>query len=732
MPLELRKQRGEGLRDVCVGAPRHPANPQTLLRRLLIPLACLCLPASVLAAPVPVPGEAPVPVDRLRLGNTNVLPMTGTWRFKLDHGMSPAVKGELPADTAVPDFVAPDASDAATNGWTNILVPANWEIEGFSIPTYQERTRNQSTDIGLYRRLVDVPASFAGQTVLWHFDGAYDGAEVFVNGQRCGYHESGFTAFNIDVTKALKPGQRNLMAVRLYKNTSSASLDHGDFWCLGGIYRETYLVALPPLHVDDVTVVTDLDAQYKDATLKSTVRVIGTAGAHFVLTCDLYSLDGTKVATPAMSQAGDIGADGSATVALSAPVTAPKLWNAEKPNLYYVFYRLSDGNQTVERVQDRIGFRKVELKTGIVQVNGVPIKFTGTCRHEEFSPYGHALTEQCWQTDITLLKDCNINAIRTSHYNHAERFLELCDEAGFYILDEIPSCWVATEINNADRTWAYTFRSMETLNRDKNRACVVAWSCGNESGYGVNNQAEFDYAKAHDPTRLALISQANLDRNPRSDFEDYHIYPTPTLEGRQGLNTLLASPNRSKAPVILTEYGAGNDQQLNTTWNAIWSNDSLVGAFIWEWQAQGMYDKFPERWSVPSPGARNNPTNGYRASGGNGPVTADRQLTPMFYRLKAAHSPIHAAATDVAPADGKFVVPLQNRYSFTDLSELTCHWQALAGEKVLASGESHIAAKPRSSVDASFPATAGMDTLRLEFIHPDGRSVYATSLHIKS
>ena len=183
----------------------------------------------------------------------------------------------------------------------------------------------------------------------------------------CGYHESGFTAFDIDVTKALKPGQRNLMAVRLYKNTSSASLDHGDFWCLGGIYRETYLVALPPLHVDDVTVVTDLDAQYKDATLKSTVRVAGPAGAHFVLTGELYTLDGAKVAMPAMSQAGEIGADGSATVDLSAPVTAPKLWSAEKPNLYYVFYRLSDGNQTVERVQDRIGFRKVETQEGRVR-----------------------------------------------------------------------------------------------------------------------------------------------------------------------------------------------------------------------------------------------------------------------------------------------------------------------------------------------------------------------------
>ena len=194
-----------------------------MLRRLLIPLACLCLWASLFAAPVPVPGDAPVPVDRLRLGNTNVLAMTGTWRFSLEHGISPAVRGELPADTPVPDFATSDASDAS---WTNILVPANWEIEGFSLLTFQERPAT-SHDIGLYRRMVEIPASFAGKAVLWHFDGAYDGAEVFVNGQRCGYHESGFTAFNIDVTKALKPGQRNLFAVRLYKDTSSA------LWTMG-------------------------------------------------------------------------------------------------------------------------------------------------------------------------------------------------------------------------------------------------------------------------------------------------------------------------------------------------------------------------------------------------------------------------------------------------------------------------------------------------------------------
>jgi beta-galactosidase len=711
---------------------------------ILAGVACVAVSASVfgVAIPVPVAGDAPVAVDRLRPGNVAVLPMTGTWRFKLEQGMSPAVEGKLPAGAAIPEFALPETADL---DWKNIPVPANWEVEGFSMFTYQERTRNQSTDIGLYRRMVDVPASFAGQKVLWHFDGAYEGAEIFVNGKRCGYHESGFTAFDIDVTSALKPGQRNLMAVRLYKNASSASLDHGDFWCLGGIYRETYLVALPQMHVDDVTVVTDLDGQYRDATLKSTVRVAGPAGAHFVLTGELYALDGTKVATPVMSQTGDIGADGSATVALTAPVTAPKLWSAEKPNLYYVFYRLADGNQTVvERVQERIGFRKVELKGGVFMVNGVPVKMTGTCRHEEFSPYGHALTEECWKTDVNLIKACNINAIRLSHYNHAERFMELCDEVGFYVLDEIPSCWVATEIKDATRTWAYVFRSKETLARDKNRACVVAWSCGNESSYGINNQAEFDYAKANDSTRLAYISQANLGQNARTDFEDYHIYPTPTVEERPGVNggrgqnqgqalkTLAASPNRAKCPVILTEYGAGDSKTLLENWAYIWSTDAIVGGFIWEWQAQGMFDKFPERWSQPAPGARTNDAKtGYRASGGNGPVTADRKIQPLFYTLKEAHSPVHTIATEAAVAGGKIVVPVQNRYSFTDLGELTCHWQALAGEKVLANGESHIAAKPRTAADASFPATAGMDTLKLEFIHPDGRSVYAVSLHIK-
>ena len=190
-------------------------------------LSASVLAVTAFAAPVPVSGDAPVPVDRIRLGNPTILAMTGTWRFKLEQGISPAVNGELPADAAVPAFASPDASDA---DWKNIPVPANWEIEGFSPLTYQDRATNQanqSKDIGLYRRLADIPASFAGQRVLWHFDGSFDGTEVFVNGQRCGYHESGFTAFNIDVTKALKPGLAG------WSRRSGAKADRCLFSCFG-------------------------------------------------------------------------------------------------------------------------------------------------------------------------------------------------------------------------------------------------------------------------------------------------------------------------------------------------------------------------------------------------------------------------------------------------------------------------------------------------------------------
>ena len=677
--------------------------------------------------PVPVGGDKPVALDKLRVGNAAVLPMTGTWRFMLDRGgTSPSVNGALPpaALATVPDFALPATSDAT---WKDIPVPSNWEIEGFSRPTFQ----TPDNDIGLYRRQVDVPADFAGKKVLWHFDGSYDGTEVFVNGQRAGYHESGFTAFDIDVTKFLQPGKKNLFAVRVYKNTPTSVLDKGDFWCLGGIYRENYLVAAPPLHVEDITVVTDLDAQYKDATLRSTVVVNGPPNTHFSLAGNLLGLDGAPLATAAIGREGDLDASGTATVTLEVPVTAPKLWSAEKPNLYYLFVRLTGPDKAAENVQERFGFKKVENKNGVVLWNGVPIKCTGTCRHEEFSPYGHALTEEAWETDVKLLKGANINAIRTSHYNHAARFLELCDEAGFYVLDEVPFCWVSNELGNVSRQWAYIQRSKETLDRDKDRACVMAWSMGNEKGYGINAQAALDYMKAHDATHLALISQQGLNVKG-GDFEDSHY---PSLDK---LRQIAASPNRQKLPAIITEqphifcvkgvmdYDYGNQdfwgQGLNNNWDIIWKSDSMVGSFIWEWQDQGMADKFMgDRRGVDA-------ATGLRDNNYKGVVTATRQPKPEYYNVKMTYTPVVVDTKRIAPANGTISVPVQNRYSFTNLAELTCRWQALAAGKELARGDARVACDPRTSGVASFPATAGMDTLHVEFVHPDGRTIISANL----
>lgn len=630
-------------------------------------------------------------------------------------------------DAAMRDaFAGMGYSDAA---WDTIPVPANWEMQGFSRPTYD----NPDNAVGLYRRWVNVPANFGGKRVLWHFDGVFDGAEVFVNGRRVGYHESGYTAFDVDVTDALRPGQRNLLALRVSKKTTSVDLDTGDYWSLGGIYRENYLVALPPTHVQDITVVTDLDTQYRDATLKANVAIAGVPGTPVTLRGELWQKTpkgSIRVPGVTLNGSGSLGTDGTASVPLQAAVTAPRLWSAEKPNLYYLVLALGQGNQVAERVQQRFGFKKIEIAHGVLLWNGVPIKCTGTCRHEEWAAYGHALGEAQWRTDLALMKGCNINAVRTSHYNHAERFLELCDEMGLYVLDEVPGCW--DDVKDPKLLPAFIQRTRETLARDQNKPCVLAWSLGNESGYGPNNQAMFDYARAHDPTHPAFISQCGPWNSPQLSFADYH-YP-----GIDEVRRIATDNLRATTPAVFTEqphifyvqdgldydYGEKDlwGQVLASNWSVVWPTDGILGSFIWEWQDQGIADKFPDRSGVGPDGLRSNNHKGI--------VDGYRHPKPEYWNIKMVYSPVTTAVREVVPAGGACVVPIQNRYSFTDLAELTCRWQALAGDRPLASGTTHVACAPRSSADARFPARPGMDTLRLEFIHPDGRSVYAARLHV--
>ena len=624
-----------------------------------------------------------------------------------------------PAATAA--FASPAFDDHA---WHDIVVPGNWEMSGYSDPTYD----HADDAAGLYRRRVDVPAAFAGQRVLWHFDAVMDGAEVFVNGTRVGYHEGGFTGWDLDVTDAVRPGQRNLFALRVCKTTPSVSLDSGDFWNLGGISRDTYLKAVPVTHVDDVTVTTALSADHVDATLGTTVVVRGTPGQAVGVTATLYRFDGSKVDdVPPLAATATVGGDRTVELHLTAPVKGPKLWSAEHPDLYYLVYALTADGKPVEAVQQRFGFRQVEVVDNVLLWNGVPIKCTGTCRHEEWSALGHALDEHAWQTDVTLMKAANINAVRTSHYDAAPRFLELCDERGLYVLDEIPACFCNPK--DLSLKAAFVQHAAETLGRDKNRPCVLAWSCGNESGWGPDFAAMVDYVAAHDPTRPRFVSEQAKKVDPKLSFNDYH-YPDPRTVSRiaksaDGPSVITEGPHTFYGPERVYDPATGDlwGEALAEQWAKIWPSRTLFGAFIWEWQDQGLLDPYVDPSKKDAAGLTHDNHKGV--------VDGFRNPKPELYQVKEVYSPVAIAARTVRPDGGQCHVSVQNRYAFTDLAELTCHWRAMAGDRELSAGDSHVKGPPGTTADATFPAPAGMDALALAFVHPDGRTVHIARLTVE-
>jgi beta-galactosidase len=613
--------------------------------------------------------------------------------------------------------------------WDSIPVPSNWEMLGYSTPTYND----VDDTVGQYRRWVSIPASWAGKKVYWRFDGALDGAEIYVNGQRAGYHESGYTAFDVDISNLIRPGQKNLLAARVSKTVPSDDAETGDFQCMGGIFRETALIATPPTHVSDITVQTPLSPNYKDATLNATINIQAPAGATVAVHGNLVSTAGAPAGEP-VSGASIANTDGVATVTLRIPVKSPALWSAEKPNLYYLVMQLSSDGHQVERVEQRFGFKQIDIKHNAVLWNGVPIKCTGMCRHDFWTDKGFALSDVEWNKDLTMMKAANINAVRTSHYNHAERFLELCEERGMYILDEVPFCWIGDSVNNPKYTQYLVQRAADTVARDKNRPCVLAWSIGNENPNGMNEQVVFDYVKAKDPTRPAFVSCMTTNQIMGQEWNDEH-YPSPETVQREA-KTADQTFNYTENPhtfyekgLLELDPGAGDfwSEALIKVWNIVWDAPNILGSFIWEWQSQGVADRSPDR----TIGFDDWGTGHLRQENNKGIVDGYRQPKPEYWIVKQVYSPVRVNVRTVSASGGTFTVPVTNRYSFTDLSELTTRWTALNGSNVLQTGVEHIVCRPLHSVDAAFPAPAGTTTLRLEFDHADGSSVVAYNLGVQ-
>jgi beta-galactosidase/beta-glucuronidase len=650
-------------------------------------------------------------------------------RYRNDQGKETTwtpPKVDLTASAKADEFTHVDYDD---KHWNNLTVPSNWEMAGYSLPTYN----SVDDTVGLYRRWVTVPASWTGRRIYWRFDGAMDGAEIFVNGHKAGYHESGYTAFDVDLTGLIQPGKRNLFAVRLCKTTPTSECETGDYQTLGGIYRDTELIAVPQTHVADITVRTPLTHNYRDANLDASVVVDGEPGSTVGVAGILLDSNGRPTGVTANGQARTAD-DGTATIVLSTPVKAPRLWSAEKPNLYYLVLHLTQNGRPVENVEQRFGFRQVEIKGNVVLWNGRPIKCTGICRHDFWADKGFALTDKEWKTDLRLMKAANIDAIRTSHYNHAARFLELCEEQGMYILDEVPFCWVGDKVQDTSFAPGLLLRARDTVERDKNRPCVLAWSLGNENPVGMDTQQVFDLVKHLDPTRPAFASGAGPSTVAGQDLRDDH-YPSPETVQR------FISVDAKRSPIVITEHPhtlytkASQDYDpgvsdlwsecLIKTWNVLWHEPHILGSFIWEWQNQGIADKNPDTRTDFWYGLDH-----LRQENNKGIVSAYRVPKPEWWVVKNIYSPIGVAARTVEPSGDSCTVDVENRYSFTNLDELTCRWTALRGDTVLKSGDARISCAPSKSVEARFPAPAGMTALRLEFLHPDGSDIISNRLTV--
>ncbi len=652
----------------------------------------------------------PIPTDK-----DHTISLDGTWRFKLEQSKDQRPKGEgwqnvVPVDYPK-DFEPFYKTDYTEDSkWSDLKVPGNWEMAGFSPATYNEADNSS----GFYRVQFEVPKAWEGGLVKLNFDGVQNGCEVWLNGQpvdvdeaswgRKNYHEGGWVAFQADLTPAVKFGEKNLLALRVTKNTKSSQLDTGDYFFLGGVHRPVTLFSVPKAHLEDLTIQTRL-LEGDKAEVKVTTKTSGDAKVR-------VTIDGVENASE------------------TTVVDHPNLWSAEFPNLYTMHVEVLDGDKVTETVTKRFGIREVTIKDGVFLLNGRPIKMAGICRHDVSAQDGTAVGPDLWRKDIELMKACNINAIRTSHYPYGSGFYDLCDELGIYVCDELPYCWTPT--NDKAMEPAFTQRARETIRRDKNHPSVVVWTVGNENKEGQNLQTVADLVKELDPTRPRDVSCMGA-KQYKTEMSDSHYWkPEQMVEGAK-------RDVEVKHPHIYLENPNNWDVRLGAdagcweawtpilqkTWDVAYREACIPGNFLWEWQDRAIADKCPTKLYY------YDERTGINFLKIKGIVDAFRNPRPWYYTIKNVYSPIYfGEKANVSNSDVSFEV--ENRYSFTDLSNLKAKWTAIdengkAGES--GTFDARLAPLTKSTMKVTLPKISA--AVRIDFDDASGNNVISHQYELR-
>ncbi|KAK0632692.1 beta-galactosidase [Immersiella caudata] len=632
--------------------------------------------------------------------NTSLV-LNGKWQFHYAptplHAPEPSVFGAPSGGTA---------SDA--EGWTTIQVPGHWQLQGHGHPHYTNvqypfpvcpphpPTENPT---GTYRRSFQVPSSWAPNSQLrLRFDGVDSAYHVWVNGILVGYAQGSRNPSEFDVTPFVDRSGLNEVSVRVYQWSDGSYIEDQDQWWLSGIFRDVHLIEFPSEdRIEDWFLRTDLDEEYNNGTLNATIHVKASSSSVRVSVA-VRELAKNGGATLATDESGDV-VDGKINIRI--PVDSPRKWTAETPYLYTVEIVLFVGSSLAQTTQQNIGFRKVELKDGLICVNGTAIQFHGVNRHDHHPLFGRAVPLDFIRDDLLLMKKHNINALRCSHYPSHPALFDIADELGLWVIDEadlechgfydavarpqdIPeemdyekrkklTFARAAKYTSDNPSWrnAYVDRMVQMVQRDKNHASVIIWSLGNEAFYGQNHKAMYQYAKKTDPGRLV-----HYEGDPQAESADMYSYMYPSVDRLIKLAKTegVKDDGTFEKPVVLCEYAhaMGNGPGgLEDYEEAFRSLKRLQGGFIWEWANHGL-------WKEDSDG------KSYYAYGGDfgdipndgtfvmdGLLFSAHKPTPGLLELKKVIEPVR-----VSLEDGHLVI--SNLYNFVGLEHLTAMYSVEA------------------------------------------------------
>ena len=622
--------------------------------------------------------------------------LNGDWKF---HG------SYRPSERPI-DFFRPDFSDAE---WGTIPVPASWQMHGFDIPIYTNIIYPWPQDVhgpptppyafnpvGSYRLTFTPAPAMSHRKTYLHFEGVDSAFYVWLNGKKLGYHEDSRTPAEFDITDDLRSGP-NVLAVEVYRFGDGAFLEDQDMWRMSGIFRDVYLWSTAAQHIRDFEVHTNLDGAYRDSELTVHAAIANSekSARTVSVTAALRDADGNLVGTPetkkvSVKAAAENGLD------FSSQITNPKKWTAETPYLYKLLLTMKDSaGGTLEVIPVNVGFRRVEIRNGRFRINGKAVLIKGVNRHEHDPDTAKYVSLETMIEDIRLMKQFNINAVRTSHYPNDPRWYDLADQYGLYVLDEANLECHAYGNNPKNRltndpAWreAYIDRQRSMIERDKNHPSVVIWSMGNESGDGPNAAAVYRFAKQRDPSRPFHYEGTTSAGGTSADINSY-MYPTPAA-------TIRHAAERPQMPLILCEYehAMGNSSgALQDYWDIFYSGTNAQGGFIWDWVDQQL------RVPVPGEYRENTPSPTFLAYGGwwedkagirndndfnsNGMVNGDRAPHPGLYALKYVYRNLHVKPVNLETG----TVRVKNWFDFTNAKDIARgQWELKADGKTLASG----------------------------------------------